>query len=284
MNLPFLPRILPLLVTALTLPVAAGRAAPGDSEKADSASASRGSSGVARREDIPALSSLADWLLVKAGQTMDAWKDRPEWADMAVAILKGEISNPEKGWWRPAVARLGWEWLREKCDRDADGFVQREELPSRWQGFDRLDRDGDGKLEASDLGPSPAGEADALGEALFENLDTDSNGRVSRYELLEFFDRADRGKEGFLSREDLVSALTEDEEAAAATSSEHGMPPAASLLGMLFEGKLGSLREGPGLLEAAPDFTLFTQDRRSLHTLSDSRGKRLVVLIFGSFT
>ncbi|HVR73991.1 MAG TPA: hypothetical protein VMT52_06640 [Planctomycetota bacterium] len=238
---------------------------------------------MARKEDIPALSSLADWLLAKAGQTMDAWKDRPEWADMAFAILKGEISNPEKGWWRPAAERLGWEWLRENFDKDGDGFVRREELPPRWEGFHRLDRDGDGKLEASDLGPSPEGEADALGGTLFEKLDTDTNGRVSRYELLEFFDRADRGKGGFLTREDLVSALGEDEEAAAA-SGEHGMPPAGPLLGMLFEGKLGSLCEGPGLLEVAPDFTLFTHDRRSLHTLSDSRGKRLVVLIFGSFT
>ena len=42
----------------------------------------------------------------------------------------------------------------------------------------------------------------------------------------------------------------------------------------------GYLKEG----DAAPDFTLHTQDRSSQVTLSSYRGDRPVVLVFGSYT
>jgi peroxiredoxin len=44
------------------------------------------------------------------------------------------------------------------------------------------------------------------------------------------------------------------------------------------------MREGPALDQQAPDFSLRTQNgNRPVH-LSDFRGKKPVVLVFGSFT
>jgi peroxiredoxin len=53
---------------------------------------------------------------------------------------------------------------------------------------------------------------------------------------------------------------------------------------MLFSGELGWLNEGPNCGELAPDFTLPAHDASTTVALSQSRGKKPVVLIFGSFT
>ena len=55
-------------------------------------------------------------------------------------------------------------------------------------------------------------------------------------------------------------------------------------LDCLMAGDLGSPFEGPRVGQEAPDFTLATHDGGKQVTLSDFRGKRPVVLIFGSFT
>jgi alkyl hydroperoxide reductase subunit AhpC len=56
------------------------------------------------------------------------------------------------------------------------------------------------------------------------------------------------------------------------------------LLRGLYYGEIGSVHEGPALNASAPDFTLRTEDGKKAITLSDYRGKKPVVLIFGSFT
>ncbi len=53
---------------------------------------------------------------------------------------------------------------------------------------------------------------------------------------------------------------------------------------MFLRGDLGWLTSGPQVGDAAPDFTLPTHDGTANVTLSDSFGKRPVVLVFGSFT
>jgi peroxiredoxin len=55
------------------------------------------------------------------------------------------------------------------------------------------------------------------------------------------------------------------------------------ILGLL-SGELGSMREGPRVNQRASDFTLQTQDGKGQIRLSDFRGKKPVVLVFGSFT
>jgi cytochrome oxidase Cu insertion factor (SCO1/SenC/PrrC family) len=56
------------------------------------------------------------------------------------------------------------------------------------------------------------------------------------------------------------------------------------LLKGLVSGELGSLREGPGIDDRAPDFELETQDGKRSLRLSSFRDGKPVVLVFGSFT
>ncbi len=53
---------------------------------------------------------------------------------------------------------------------------------------------------------------------------------------------------------------------------------------MFLRGDMGWLTSGPQVGDVAPDFTLPKHDGTAHVTLSDSFGKRPVVLVFGSFT
>ena len=55
------------------------------------------------------------------------------------------------------------------------------------------------------------------------------------------------------------------------------------VLGLL-TGELGSGAEGPKLNSPAPDFTLKSPDGQKSISLGQFRGKKPVVLVFGSFT
>jgi thiol-disulfide isomerase/thioredoxin len=61
-------------------------------------------------------------------------------------------------------------------------------------------------------------------------------------------------------------------------------PSLGVMLSGFFKGDLGSFREGPGLGQLAPDFTLPVKGGRERVGLSGHRGKRPVVLIFGNMT
>jgi Ca2+-binding EF-hand superfamily protein len=232
-----------------------------------------------------------------AGEALDrAWPTRPEWAEMAIAILKEEPLEAGSGWFRRAEKRHDWRWVLQRFDADDDRDVEREELPGTGAFFERLDRDRDGVLTAGDMGETVGGQrAPALAPGgplleaatpLFRRIDHDSNGRVSREEILDLFQRADREGLGFVTAEDLRDALTD------AVLRSPLQPSPADLwmsspwywLHMLGSRQLGSLREGPRIGEQAPDFRLPTRDGTGEITLSASRGKRPVVLIFGSFT
>ena len=62
------------------------------------------------------------------------------------------------------------------------------------------------------------------------------------------------------------------------------MPSRSMLFFGLLSGEIGSFREGPALGDQAPDFKLRTHDGRREIQLGESRGKKPVVLVFGSFT
>ena len=219
----------------------------------------------------------------------EEWKDRPEWADMAIALLKGEGMGPGSGWWKPSAARHDWTWLSEKLDGDGDGRIAREDFPSGLpaldQCFARLDRDEDGFITPADLDWSDSGSyirRSQMAGGVFGRLDRNSNGRISRAELDEFFQKADRDGLGYLTREDLLAALNPPDPVP--QPAEEAEPHPLELLGMLLNGQMGVLAPGPGLDEEAPDFTLPRHDGQGTVALRDTRGKRPVVLIFGSFT
>ena len=120
----------------------------------------------------------------------------------------------------------------------------------------------------------------------FRSIDTNSNGRISREEWNAFFTKIAKGK-AFVTPEDLREALPtmpppkRDDEPPQPNSDD---PSPIMLLAGLLTGELGSPFPGPRVGALAPDFTLSTLDGTGDITLSQFRGKKPVVLVFGSFT
>lgn len=242
------------------------------------------------------LGSLTPEHMKQLGQMLEQdWKRRPEWGEMAIAILKGEQMRVGMGWWKTTVKRYDWSWLAGNFDANRDGVVDRAELPENVplgdKLFARLDRDLDEKLTAADLettdagGPmNPVAMLNMMSGVVFSRLDTDSNGRVSLEELAAFFAKADGEELGFLTPEDLRAALDDPDMRKQMARGQGGQPAQAEMLRMFLTGQLGWLDSGPEYGDVAPDFTLPTHDGFATVTLTDSRGKKPVVLIFGSFT
>jgi len=217
------------------------------------------------------------------------WKNRPEWAEMLIALLKREPINPGVGWFQPGVPKYNWKWLEERFDANKDGGVTENELPKDLpygeKFFARLDRDGDGELLAADFDyvtQQQQTTPQMLSRFLAAVIDSDSNGRITPEELQNWFKGADKEKSGFLTVDDVNLDFNQ---ALKALSSGGGddMPGPDKMLAMFFRGELGVWGSGPKLGEDAPDFTLPTHDGKETITLSKLRGKP-VILIFGSFT
>lgn len=223
------------------------------------------------------------------GQMLAAdWKDRPEWAEMFIALLKREPINLGVGWFQPSAPKYDWKWLSERLDANQDGLIAKDELPKEAPYpellYSRLDRDGDGELRSADFDffsrqqPTPP---QMLSRFLSAVLDADSNGRITPAELQNWLKGADKDQAGFLTADD----LNEDFNRAFADLNSGGddMPAPSKMLSMFFRGELGVWGAGPKPGEEAPDFTLPTHDGKQTITLSKARGKP-VILIFGSFT
>ncbi len=216
------------------------------------------------------------------------WKDRPEWADMMIAMLAGREMGPGDGWFKPSERKYEWGWLSAKFDANKDGTVSKEELtmevPYPELFFPRLDRDNDGQLQLADFDYSGRQQPTPplmLSQFLSSVLDADSNGRITPEELQSLLTRADKDKTGFLTGEDLYGEFSRafsDRNAGGAD-----MPGPEEMLSMFFRGEIGLWEAGPKLGAEAPDFTLPTHDGSQTISLSKSRGKP-VILIFGSFT
>ena len=220
-------------------------------------------------------------LLDQAGDKLS----RPESVRMLSAILHGSRMGPGDGWFGPSRSRYDWDWLRKRFPPNKDGAITRKEFRGPAELFDRLDRDRDGALTAADFDWSPKSpflrQASTF-DGWFRGMDGDSNGRVSRKEWQAFFDRMARGKD-HITPEDLRAALQPPAPPKGSDKKE-GMPPREMLLRNLLRGDLGSPYEGPRPGAVAPDFTLPTHDGKGKVTLSEFRGRKPVVLIFGSFT
>lgn len=208
-------------------------------------------------------------------------RDR-EFLQMVTAVMDGSQMGPGDGWFHPSQTRYGWKWLAERHHIAEDGAIPADRFQGDEESFQRLDRNGDGTIKADDFdwsSDSPYVRQMSQSSQWFRGMDASSNGRITREEWDQYFDRV-AGIKGFVTPEDLHAALFPPPPRGDASRG----PSKSVLLKGLFEGELGSPWEGPGLDSLAPDFELQTQDGASSIRLSSFREKQPVVLIFGSFT
>jgi alkyl hydroperoxide reductase subunit AhpC len=156
--------------------------------------------------------------------------------------------------------------------------------PDPW--FARLDRDKSGAITPDDLDWSdrhPWVQMSSMASRLFRRLDGQSgqgDGQLTKDELLQFFDRAAQGKD-HITVSDFRDALL----GGMSSGFQPGdAPTPAILVRGLFAGEIGSMREGPALEQAAPDFILKTVDGQGTVELAKRVGPKPVVLVFGNFT
>jgi hypothetical protein len=228
--------------------------------------------------------------LIRSGwQDAVARINQVEGVQQAVTTVRvGVRMGPGDGWFHPSRSRYGWPWLAQHFDQDGNEIVTVDEFAGAAELFRRLDRDGNGELKSDDFDwsdASPFVRQQSQAGQWFSRVDKSSNGRITADEWQQFFERV-AGEKGFISREDLRSGLFPAAPARSAQPSTPGQeePSRLLLLMGLLSGELGSLCEGPGIDQPAPDFELETQDHQQTIRLSTFQKGKPVVLIFGSFT
>jgi Ca2+-binding EF-hand superfamily protein len=215
---------------------------------------------------------------------------KPEFFEMAGAIVTGSDMGPGDGWFHDSQSRYGWKWLAARYDTDHNGTITRQEFTGPSELFERLDRNHDGVLTAGDFDWSDRSLYALQGMPArfwFSMLDKDSNGRITKEEWAAAFERASKGK-GYLTPDDLRETFPTvpppRRADAPPTKPAANEPSPMLLLERLLTGELGSCFEGPALGQRAPEFMLKTQDGSRTIGLAQFRGKKPVVLVFGSFT
>jgi hypothetical protein len=206
-----------------------------------------------------------------------------EGVEMVRAILTGSQMGPGEGWFHPAQSRYSWAWLVENFDADNDGKITRKEFPGDDVLFARLDRNHDGVLTKDDFDWSESSayyRQSGMIRGMFSMFDANSNGRISKEEWDEFFKKAANGK-NHLTPDDLRDIVLPYMQP---SKDSGGGPSPYILFKGLLAGELGSFHEGPSIGDRAPDFRLKTHDGKQEMTLGQFRGKKPVVLVFGSFT
>ena len=133
---------------------------------------------------------------------------------------------------------------------------------------------------------------------LREQFDANLDDKVVLDELPErfperslYFERLDRNGDGELTVDDFDWSARNSHEQVVADRSRRSESDEqddslsfAKIINMFLSGQFGWLNAGPELETEAIDFTLPTYDGTANVTISDWRGKKPVVLIFGSFT
>ena len=132
-----------------------------------------------------------------------------------------------------AILKMTPEQLLKHWDKNKNGFVDKEELPQQIQQFfERLDQNGDGKLDQKEIGQlltilkrrrleqdaaqgkakgkNKGGDLDSNIDALLCGLDTNKDGKISRDEaagrpLAKAFASLDKNKDGYLDRTELAA-------------------------------------------------------------------------------
>jgi hypothetical protein len=209
---------------------------------------------------------------------------RLEFVEMLSAVLSGAPMDGDSGWFHPAQSRYGWDWLAERMQADHDGAITRAEFTGPKELFDRLDRDGDGLLTADDFDwsdKSPYWRQQQIARMLLRRGDADHDETLSAEEWQALFKKAAKGKDA-LTADDLRQLLFPPQPKRP-PGPPPGMPSKLTLLLGLLHSELGSPAEGPKVGQPAPDFMLPGPDGKYLR-MSEYRGDRPLVLVFGSFT
>ena len=229
------------------------------------------------------------WILVLAlpGLALAAPPEgaRGDFLRMWDAVMDGSQMGPGDGWFRPSQARYTWDGLKGRFDKNKDGRVTAAELGGRADLFESLDRDGSGAVTADDLDwsdDSPYARQFSLATQLFRRADKNGDRKLTKEEWAAVYDQAAKGKET-VDPEAIRRLLFPPPAPRPPKGMSFGPPKEVLLLGLL-TGELGSAAEGPRLGADAPDFTLSSPDGETTITLSSYRGKKPLVLIFGSFT
>ncbi|MBC7853687.1 MAG: redoxin domain-containing protein [Pirellulaceae bacterium] len=226
------------------------------------------------------MQQAADWLSRSfQGQAT------PEAAEMLIAIAKGSQLGPGEGWFHPGQTRYGWKWIAERHGENLFATIPKDKFKGPEATFAALDRTADGQLGRDDFDwsdRSPLTQQAQLFGRIFYRLNRDGDGRLTKDEWQMFFDEAVAGKE-HLTIDGLRRALGSAPPPKASTVPETPLTPETLVRG-LFRGEIGSMHEGPGLEQTAPDFTLKTLDGKETVRLSDRIGKQPIVLVFGNFT
>ena len=210
---------------------------------------------------------------------------RSEALRMLLCVERGEKLGPGRGWYDPSRRALDWQWLVSRFDTDGDGYVVAEELKgAAAEYFAPLDRDKDGAVSRDDLDWSQSSawvRNDALSLRFLRMIDSNGNGRITEKEWLALFKKMSKERDHF-NAEDMRYAFMASDRDRGGVKGKRAFKE--NWLRCLIDGDLGSPFEGPRPGQPAPDFTLPTPDGKKQITLSDFRGKKPVVLIFGSFT
>jgi hypothetical protein len=216
---------------------------------------------------------------------------RPEIVEMVSAIANGSQMGPGDGWFHESQSRYSWKWLAGRYDTDHKGIILRRQFFGPSEIFDRLDRNHDGALTASDFDWSDRSlfaMQSMPSRYWFGWIDGDSNGRITKEEWEAWFNKLSKGK-GFLTQDDLREGFPTSPpprrlDAPPPPPPQASGPSPATLFKGLLAGELGSYFEGPAIGQRAPDFELKTQDGSKTIRLSQFQGKKPVMLVFGSFT
>jgi hypothetical protein len=217
------------------------------------------------------------------------WLRQVEFVEMATAVLSGADMGPSDGWFRHgSESRYSWQWLAKLHGIATDAAIHRKDFKGPVEVFDRLDRNHDNLLKKDDFdwsNNSPFARMAMPSASWFRMIDGNSNGRITREEWNAFFTKVAKAK-GYLTPEDLREALPvmPPPERADEPKPAVQRPSRWVLLKGLLKGEPSSPFHGPDVGQAAPDFRLPIRDGKGEIRLSQFRGQKPVVLVFGSFT
>ena len=203
---------------------------------------------------------------------------------MLIAILRGSQLDGTNGWFGPATSKYGFAWLATKYGVDpGNREIPKEKFKGSDALFDRLDRDGDGRITPADLDWSDRNmyvmQANFV-TRMFRRMDSSGDGRLTREELDVVFKMLSKGKDTFTA-DDFRQAMMPRGGGGFTPGDAPSIPV---LVKGLFGGEIGSMGEGPSIGDQAPDFKLGVVGSKESVRLSSLTGKKPVVLCFGNFT